>query len=150
MVSLETNGYFSDAPGSQRYPEPLDRAYPDTGNFIGIVGNLKSKAMVQRVIGAFRQASDLPAEPAALPDLLPGVGWSDHWAFWQFGYPAVMVTDTAPFRYPHYHKSTDTPDRLDYPRVAKVVHGMAGVIQNLLDPAKDHAVASPPTTQPAP
>lgn len=131
MISMETIGYFSDEPGSQNYPEGLRERYPDTGNFIGIVGNLKSKALVTRVGEAFRQHSDFPAQTGAFPDQLAGVGWSDHWSFWQFGYEAVMVTDTAPFRYPHYHKQTDTPDKLDYPRMAKVVVGVGGVLKQL-------------------
>ena len=68
---------------------------------------------------------------AALPGFLPGVGWSDHWAFWQHGYRAVMVTDTAPFRYPHYHTEADTPDRLDYDRLTRVVWGLAETIADL-------------------
>ena len=66
-----------------------------------------------------------------MPAAIPGVGWSDHWSFWQEGYPAVMVTDTAFFRNPHYHKTSDTPDTLDYPRMAKVVAGLAAVMMRL-------------------
>jgi hypothetical protein len=64
--------------------------------------------------------------------MIPGIGWSDHWSFWQCGYPAIMVTDTAPFRYPHYHEQTDTPDKLDYDRFALVVSGMESVIEELV------------------
>ena len=70
-------------------------------------------------------------EAAALPSLVPGVGWSDHWAFWQAGYPALMVTDTAPFRYPHYHLPSDTPDKLDYEDFARVVSGLIGMVHRL-------------------
>jgi Zn-dependent M28 family amino/carboxypeptidase len=132
MISLETIGYFSDAPGSQTYPAPgLGAFYPSTGNFIGFVGNVRSRALVRRAIGLFREQSKLPSEGAALPSFIPGVGWSDQWAFWQHGYPGIMITDTAPFRYPHYHEVTDTPDKLDYDRFALVVSGMEKVIEGL-------------------
>jgi Zn-dependent M28 family amino/carboxypeptidase len=132
MISLETIGYFSDAPGSQTYPAPgLSAFYPSTGNFIGFVGNVRSRALVRRAIGLFRQQRKLPSEGAALPSFIPGVGWSDQWAFWQHGYPGIMITDTAPFRYPHYHAATDTPDKLDYDRFALVVSGMEKVIAEL-------------------
>jgi hypothetical protein len=132
MISLETIGYFSDAPGSQVYPSPgLGLFYPKTGNFIGFVGNFPSRALVRRAVDLFREQKKIPAEGAALPSLVSGVGWSDHWSFWQCGYPAIMVTDTAPFRYPYYHMSSDTPAKLDYDRFALVVSGMEKVIGEL-------------------
>jgi hypothetical protein len=132
MLSLETIGYFSDAPRSQVYPSPgLGLFYPKTGNFIGFVSDLGSRRLLKRALRVFRQANRLPSEGAAVPSFIPGVGWSDHWAFWQNGYPAIMITDTAPFRYPHYHLSSDTPDKLDYDRFALVVSGMQKVIEDL-------------------
>jgi hypothetical protein len=132
MISLETIGYFSDAPHSQKYPSPgIGAFYPKTGNFIGFVGNFGSRALVRRAISLFREQGKVPSEGAALPAFIPGVAWSDQWAFWQCGYPAIMITDTAPFRYPHYHESTDTPDKLEYDRFALVVSGMEKVIAEL-------------------
>ena len=132
MISLETIGYFSDAPRSQVYPSPgFGLFYPTTGNFIGFVGNFPSRALVRRAIGLFREQGKIPAEGAALPAFIPGVGWSDQWSFWQCGYPAIMITDTAPFRYPYYHMSSDTPAKLDYDRFALVVSGMEKVIAEL-------------------
>ena len=132
MISLETMGYFSDAPGSQQYPAAgLGLVYPNTGNFIGFVSNLQSRALLRKAIAIFRKQRKLPAEGAALPAVVPGISWSDHWAFWQCGYPAIMITDTAPFRYPHYHESSDTPDKLDYDRFALAVSGMESVIEEL-------------------
>jgi hypothetical protein len=132
MISLETIGYFSDAPGSQKYPSPgLGFFYPSKGNFIGFVGNTSSRALLRAAVSAFKNERKLPCEGAALPAAIPGIGWSDQWAFWECGYPAIMVTDTAPFRYPHYHSSTDTPDKLDYDRFALVVSGMEKVIAEL-------------------
>ena len=132
MISLETIGYFSDAPNSQSYPAPgLGIFYPTTGNFIGFVGNLRSRSLLRRALSTFRAQEKIPSEGAALPGFIPGVSWSDQWSFWKHGYPAIMVTDTALFRYPHYHLSTDTSDKLDYQRFALVVSGMEKVIIDL-------------------
>jgi len=132
MISLETMGYFSDAPRSQTYPSiGVGAFYPSTGNFIGFVGNLRSRGFLHRAIRLFRQEAKLPSEGGTLPSFIPGVGWSDQWAFWQCGYPAFMMTDTAPFRYPHYHEATDTPDKLDYDRFTLVVSGVEKVIEGI-------------------
>jgi len=128
MLSLETIGYYSDEEGSQKYPPLVAHLYPTTGNFIGFVGDLDSAALVKEMVGAFRTHAKFPSEGGALPAVIPGVGWSDHWSFWQFGYRAVMVTDTAPFRYPHYHEKSDTPDKLDFDRLARVVEGLFAVV----------------------
>jgi len=131
MVALETMGYFSDQPGSQQYPGPVGTLYPDVGNFIGFVSNLASARLLMKARRAFRRRTSFPLQSAALPDAIPGVGWSDHWSFWQAGYPALMVTDTAPFRYPWYHTAEDTPEKLDYERLGQVVDGIEGVIEAL-------------------
>jgi hypothetical protein len=134
MISLETIGYFSDAPHSQTYPSPgLGVFYPKVGNFIGFVSNVRSRTLLRRVIALFRKHAKIPSEGASLPAFIPGVSWSDQWSFWQHGYPAIMVTDTAPFRYPYYHSSNDTPDKLDYDRFTLVVSGMEKVIKDLAD-----------------
>ena len=97
MLSLESIGYYTDSPKSQKYPHLIGFLYPDRGDFIAFVGNLDSRSLVRRAIGTFRAATQFPSEGAALPTRVPGIDWSDHWAFWQFGYPAIMVTDTAIF-----------------------------------------------------
>lgn len=131
MLSLETIGYYTDQAGSQRYPFPIGLFYPSTGNFIAFVGDTGSSELVRRCVESFRRQAKFPSEGGALPTFLPGVGWSDHWAFWQAGYPAIMVTDTAPFRYAHYHEREDTPDKLAYYRLARVVAGLEKVIAEL-------------------
>ncbi|HEX8313332.1 MAG TPA: M28 family peptidase [Chthoniobacteraceae bacterium] len=133
MISLETIGYFSNERGSQNYPLPLlNLVYPSAGNFIAFVGDTGSKRLVRECVGSFRKHAQFPSEGTALPASVPGIGWSDHWAFWQHGYPALMVTDTAPFRYPFYHSSGDTPEKLDYDSMARVVKGVEGVITDLV------------------
>ncbi len=134
MVSLETMGFYSDEPGSQHYPAPFSILYPDEGNFIGFVGDVSSRKVLRGSIGAFRDSVPFPSEGAVLPRNIPGVSWSDHWSFWMAGYPGIMVTDTAPNRYVHYHEQTDTEDKVDFERLARVVGGMQGVVTRLASP----------------
>ncbi len=131
MISLETIGYYSDEAGSQHYPFPLRLFYPSIGNFIGFVGNTSSKKLVRRVTACFREQTRFPSQGAAFPELIRGIAWSDQWSFWQQGYPALMVTDTAPFRYPHYHRSSDTADKIQYGHLARVVLGLRYVLEDL-------------------
>ena len=131
MLSLETIGYYSDAPGSQHYPFPFNLFYPDTGNFLGFIGNVRSRALVLSAIGSFRKHARFPSEAIAAPSFIKGVDWSDHWSFWNQGYPALMVTDTAPFRYREYHTAEDTADKIDYERTARVVRALAEVTRDL-------------------
>jgi peptidase M28-like protein len=131
MLSLEMLGYYRDAPGSQRYPAPLGWFYPDRGDFIAFVGDLGARPLVRRAIAAFRNSAEFPSEGLAAPAFVPGVTWSDHWSFRQQHYPAIMVTDTAFYRYPHYHLPSDTPEKLDYERMARVTLGLAGMLREL-------------------
>jgi hypothetical protein len=131
MIALESLGYYSDEPKSQRYPWPIGLIYPDQGNFVGFVGNLGSRSLVREAVGVFRSSAKFPSEGAALPGWVPGVGWSDHWAFWQFDFPAIMVTDTAVYRDPNYHRQTDVASNLSYERMARVSLGLLDVIRSL-------------------
>jgi Zn-dependent M28 family amino/carboxypeptidase len=131
MVSLEMLGYYRDAPGSQSYPPPLGLFYPDRADFIAFVGDLGVYGFVRKAIGAFRRHACFPSEGLAAPSLIPGVSWSDHWSFRKHGIPAIMVTDTAFYRYPHYHLPGDTPEKLDYARMARVTTGLAAMLKDL-------------------
>jgi Zn-dependent M28 family amino/carboxypeptidase len=131
MLSLETVGYYTDAPRSQAYPFPLDRLYPSTGNFLAVVGNVRSRGLVRDFLRHFLAATDFPAEAAATLESVPGIGWSDHWAFWQEGYPAIMLTVTAPFRYPYYHGSQDLPDRLAWPAFTRAAQAIMRAVEGL-------------------
>jgi Zn-dependent M28 family amino/carboxypeptidase len=115
MASLETMGYYSDAPGSQRYPPLFRYFYPDRGNFIGLVSDLRSRRAMRQVAQVFGTRSDFPLQHAATFRWIPGIAWSDHLPFWRQGYRALMVTDTAFHRYRYYHTAQDTPDKLAYP-----------------------------------
>lgn len=135
MMSMDGIGYFSDEPKSQQYPAAgLDLFYPSQGNFIGFITRVRDAPLLRRAVGAFRERASIPSEGAALPGGMPGVSWSDHWSFWQHDYPAFLVTDTLPFRYPHYHTPRDTADRIDYERLARVVDGLKAVVEKLAQP----------------
>jgi len=125
MLSLEMLGCYSNSPRSQGYPPLLRWFYPDRGNFIAFVSNLRSRLRLREVVAAFRANSDFPTQHLASPSFVPGVAWSDQLSFWRQGYAAVMVTDTAFYRYPHYHSPFDTPEKLCYPEMARVVMGLA-------------------------
>jgi hypothetical protein len=135
MLSLESLGYFSDAPGSQKFPQQIAGRFPTTANFIAVVGNPESAPLVESIVQSLRGWSSLPIEGASLPEDVPGVGGSDHWAFWRQGIPAAMITDTAFYRDPHFHSAGDTPARLDYSRLARVVAGLESAIAQLVGDA---------------
>jgi Zn-dependent M28 family amino/carboxypeptidase len=130
MYSLETIGYYSSEPGSQHYPAPFSLLYPDTGDFIAFVGTLESRALVWETVRSFRSHTAFPSIGGVAPAAVPGIDWSDHWAFRQHGFPAMMVTDTAPYRYPYYHRPSDTPDKVDVESLARIVKGMERVIRD--------------------
>ena len=131
MIALETIGYFSDEPGSQRYPRPFSFFYPDRGNFIGFVSNIQSRRLMHQAVRAFRGHSDVPVECCATFERIEGVNWSDHASFWHEAYPAFMVTDTAPFRYPYYHSAGDTPDKVNYAMLSRVTDGLCGMVVSM-------------------
>jgi Peptidase family M28 len=131
MYSLETLGYYSDRPGSQRYPAPFGLMFPDRGDFVSFVGLINSRPLLQATIGSFRSHTSFPTIGGVAPGIVPGIDWSDHWAFGQYGFQAVMVTDTAVYRYPHYHRPTDTPDKVDTERLARITKGMERVLRDL-------------------
>ncbi|TMK03041.1 MAG: M28 family peptidase, partial [Alphaproteobacteria bacterium] len=133
MYSLETIGFYSSAPGSQIYPAPFGLMFPDRGDFVAFVGMLGSRALVRKTIRSFRSHTAFPSIGGVAPGFVPGIGWSDHWAFAEHGFEAVMITDTAPFRYPHYHRPSDTPDKIDAEKVARVVKGIERVIRDLVN-----------------
>jgi Zn-dependent M28 family amino/carboxypeptidase len=131
MVSLEMLGFYADRPGSQRYPPLFRWFYPDRGDFLGFVGDFRSRRIMRRVAGAFRAVCDLPLETCATFRGIPGVAWSDHGPFWRQGYQAFMVTDTAFHRNPFYHTAGDVPGTLDYARFATAVNGLTGCFTQL-------------------
>jgi hypothetical protein len=131
MLSLETLGYYSETPGSQQYPFPFGAFYPDRANFLAVVGNLASRELVIEFLWHFMGGTDFPVEGAATFSWIPGVDWSDHWSFWKEGYPAVMLTDTAPYRYPEYHTLRDLPDKVNGPEFARAAHGIIRAVRRL-------------------
>jgi Zn-dependent M28 family amino/carboxypeptidase len=137
MFSLEMLGYFTDAPGSQRYPHPVLKAfYPSRGNFIAVVGKLDQPLIVRQVKEAMRGASPLPVYSINAPRSVPGVDFSDHRNYWEAGFEAVMITDTAFYRNPNYHTVRDTANTLDYQRMAMVVQGVYAAVLALATDTK--------------
>jgi hypothetical protein len=135
MYSLETLGFYSSEPGSQRYPAPFGMMFPDRADFVAFVGLLNSRPLLQQTMRSFRAHTSFPSIGGVAPGIIPGIDWSDHWAFAQHGFQAVMITDTALFRYPHYHLPSDTPDKVDFARLARVVKGIERVIRDAVHQA---------------
>lgn len=134
MICLETIGCYSSQPDSQIWPlEALRLVLPNTGNFIGIVGIEQSRPFIEACADAFERRQAFPMVAGAAPPGIEQASWSDHRGFNEAGYQALMVTDTAPLRYQHYHRATDTPDKLDYESMARVVRGIIGVVEDLAD-----------------
>ncbi len=131
MAAIETVGWYSDKPGTQSYPPLFKLFYPNRANFLALISNFRSWPAMRRLAAAFRANSDFPLETAALPALVPGVSWSDHRSFWLQGYRSAMVTDTAFYRYRHYHAPSDTPDQLAYPQFARVTSGLFAAFSEL-------------------
>lgn len=131
MYSLETIGFYSSEPGSQRYPWPFGLIFPDRADFIAFVGLMGSRALVRETLRSFRSHTSFPTIGGVALSFVPGIAWSDHWPFAEHGFQAVMITDTALFRYPHYHRRSDTADKVDTDKMARVVKGIERVIRDL-------------------
>ncbi len=132
MWSLETLGNFSREPGSQTYAATwLELFYPNTGDFVAFIGDMDSRPAVEEALGAWRGRVAFPSEGLVAPPWLAGTHRSDHWSFWMAGYPGIMITDTAPFRYDDYHKPTDTADKLEYDDMARVTEGLAAILDQI-------------------
>lgn len=129
MIALDLVGYYADEPGTQRFPLPgLGLLYPDTANFVGVVGDLRSGRSIKRVRTGMEATRKIPVFSFRAPSALPGVLWSDHLSFRRAEFPGVLVTDTAFMRNPHYHTANDTADTLDYERMALLVEALHGVV----------------------
>jgi len=133
MLCLESIGYYTDRPESQLYPPPVEGIGPKVGNFVAFISDERSEMLLRHVGRLFEQAEAFPWAAAALPAEIPGISFSDHWAFGEQGYQALMVTDTALYRNPYYHTAEDTPEKIDWDRTARVVRGLRIVIQHLAD-----------------
>lgn len=131
MISLETLGCFFDEEGTQSVPAPLGLAIPTKANFIAFVALPNSRAFMHRVIGSFRSSTQFPTIGGVGPRSIRGLAWSDHAPFDELGYPALMITDTALFRYVHYHKPTDTADKVNFEKLSRITKGIERVVRDL-------------------
>lgn len=139
MLSIDGIGYYADSPNDRHYPEALVTRLPPRGAFLAVVGDTRSERLVASVVQSLTAGGSLPAQGAALPPETDGIASSDHWSFWQMGYPAVLITDGAMFRSPHYHTGTDTPATLDYERLARAVTGIEAAVTGLAGSGTDQA-----------
>jgi hypothetical protein len=133
MLTLEMLGYAGEG-FKQLYPAPLLRIlgrYPRDGNFIALVSNLRSARVLSIVRKAMRQRGTVGVEGLSAPGFIPPLFLSDHSSFWKYGFPALMITDTAFLRNPHYHSSTDTADTLNYKFLAEVVDAVSVAVRAL-------------------
>ncbi|MDF0675656.1 MAG: M28 family peptidase [Nitrospira sp.] len=128
-IVLECVGYASHQEGSQKIPPGVPIAVPTIGDFLAVIGNERSQALTGSVAQAMK--SHLPIVPLVVPgngEKLPDTRRSDHTSFWEQGFPAVMLTDTANFRNPHYHRPTDTLDTLNLDFIASVAEGVTAAV----------------------
>ena len=135
MVSLEMLGYRDPRPQSQDLPKSLVGLYPDTGDFIAVVGNQNSAELIDAWGAGMQQVECLPVETLAVPDngnLLQATRLSDHSPFWDAGYPALMITDTSFLRNPHYHLPSDTLETLDLDFLRDVSQGCLNAVRQIL------------------
>lgn len=131
MICFDSLGYYSSIPDSQQYPSPLERFYPDKGDFIAFVSNPQSALFLEKCIRTFRKTTKFPSEALIAPDSIQEVEFSDHSSFWKEGYHAIMVTNTAFFRNRHYHLPSDTTSTIDFERMTRVVSGIGKVLGKL-------------------
>ena len=133
MISLEMLGYCDATPGSQKYPEPLSRFYPNRGDYIALIGNLPTVPDLIRLSRTMRKAR-IPSEwlPAINRGLVvPDTRLSDHAPFWDRGYRAMMITDTSFLRNPHYHQPSDRLETLDLDFLTGICRGLEIGIRQL-------------------
>lgn len=128
MFSLEMLGFYSSEPGSQHYPSPLNWFYPDTADFIAMISNISSAQSLLSALHEYRKQATFPMQGLIMSEkLVPDIRRSDHAQYWDVGYPAIMITDTAFYRNPYYHTVGDLPRMLDYRSMANVTLGLAGM-----------------------
>ncbi len=148
MISLEMIGYFSDESGSQDYPHPLLHLfYPSRGNFICVVGNRRNRTLIRSFKIGMQGSTPLPVKSISGPASIPGIDFSDHRNYWEMGFPALMITDTAFYRNRAYHTPEDTADRLDYEKMAQVVVGVYEAIRRMAPPAKRNPEPASPAEE---
>jgi Zn-dependent M28 family amino/carboxypeptidase len=132
MISLEMIGYFSEEKNSQDYPvAALQLLYPSVGNFIGVVGKMGQEKITGEIKDYMSRGSEIDVQSLNAPPFMPGTDLSDHRNYWDYGYNAVMITDTSFYRNHNYHEKTDTIETLNFVKMAEVVKGVYHALVNL-------------------
>lgn len=134
VIVLDSVGYYVDAPRSQQHPVSWHSlVYGDRGRFVAFVGNARSEALLRDAIASFRSTARIPSEGAVMSDRTMGAGWSDHSSFWEHDVPAILITDTAAFRDPHYHQATDDGRQIDALALARLTLGLEATVRDLAE-----------------
>ena len=133
MLCLESVGYYRQEPESQDLPLALRlMGYPTTGNFIGLISDSRSRGLLQGLERSLKEGGRLPVVSLVVPlkghFFLPETRLSDHANFWDEGYPAVMLTDTAFMRNPHYHGPGDVMENLDLEAMVELTLGLVNFV----------------------
>lgn len=131
MLSMDAIGIYRNEPGSQKLPWPFSLLYPDRGNFLAFIGDLRTRGRVVDATRGFQKGTTFPVEAGAVPRWVEGASWSDHESFWHEGYPAIQITDTGAFRSATHTTSADTMGLIDFVALARVTLGMVGTIREL-------------------
>jgi Zn-dependent M28 family amino/carboxypeptidase len=132
MICLETIGYYHGKKRGQGFPLPLMTLfYSTTPDFVAVVGNFSSRGLVHEVASTLRKTPGVAVETLNTFSFFPGVDFSDHRSFWEEGYPAVMISDTAFFRNPNYHTEQDTIETLDFRKIQALLGGLVQTIRDL-------------------
>ncbi len=124
MLSMDALGIYKEEPDSQKLPFPFSMFYPNRGNFLAFIGNLRSRKYVIEATRGFKKGSSFQIQAGVGPEWAKGAAWSDHSSFWKFGYPGIMVTDTGEFRSPYHTTKEDTMEKLNFEAMARIVIGM--------------------------
>lgn len=144
VLAVDSIGIYKHTPGSQRLPWPFSIFYPDRGDFLAFISNLPSRQCTKVATRGFRKASSFPIAAGVAPEWVPGVTWSDHSSFWQFGYPGVQVTDTGAFRSASHTTKDDTIDKIDFDALARVAVGLYGATVELASKQNDPGLQNLP------
>lgn len=133
MYALDALGYYREEEGTQHYPYMFAPFYPSKGNFVAFVGNLHSRSLVVDTVSSFRKNAKFPSEGISALGNIPGISYSDHRSFYEYGIPALMITDTAFNRNPHYHTAQDTIDKLDLGKMAQLTDELEKMFRDLYE-----------------
>jgi Zn-dependent M28 family amino/carboxypeptidase len=132
MICLEMIGYYSEEKHSQHYPAGFMKLfYPTQANFIAVVGKTGQGGFLRKIKRGIISSCGIDVRSINAPKFIPGIDFSDHLNYWNYGYEAVMITDTSFYRNDNYHQSSDVPSTLSFEKMAEVVKGVYNAVTGL-------------------